>query len=178
MSTRPEPGQSVDGAFLFTDIVGFTEYTDAHGDAAAVSVLDLQAELIQMAIAGGPARLVKELGDGALLWFGDAGHALRSSVSLSTQLGADRLQRTMPLAMRMGLHHGSAVARGGDLVGHTVNVASRISALAGPGELLVSDDLVLATDGAHDGIRLEPVGPVPVRGVEQPIWLHRASSRG
>jgi len=176
MSQQPESGASVHGAFLFTDIVGFTEYTDAHGDAAAVTVLDLQAEWIEKAIAGGPARVVKELGDGALLWFGEADHALRSSVDLSSQLAADRLRRRMPLAVRMGLHHGAAVPRGGDLVGHAVNLASRISALAGPGELLVSDDVVIAADGPPDGIRLQPVGPVPVRGVEDPVWLHRASS--
>lgn len=63
-------------------------------------------------------------------------------------------------------------------MGHTVNVAARISALAGPGELLVSDDVVIAAAGPPDEIRLEPVGPVPVRGVEHPVWLHRASSDG
>jgi adenylate cyclase len=173
--TPPEPDRSVPGAFLFTDVVGFTEFTEAFGDAAAVDVLDLQAELIEKAVADGPARVVKELGDGAMLWFGEAGHALSASVTLSRQLADARLQRTMPLAVRMGLHHGSAVARGGDLVGHTVNVAARISALAGPGELLVSDDVVIAADRIPDAIRLEPVGPVPVRGVERPIWLHRAS---
>ncbi len=173
--TPPEPDGSVSGVFLFTDVVGFTEFTEAFGDSAAVEVLDLQSELTEKAIADGSARVVKELGDGAMLWFGDAGHALRASATLSGRLEDARLQRLMPLAVRMGLHHGSAVARGGDLVGHTVNVAARISALAGPGELLVSDEVVLAAHGIPDAIRLEPVGPVPVRGVERPVWLHRVS---
>lgn len=174
--TPPEPDRSIAGAFLFTDVVGFTEFTETLGDAAAVALLDAQSDLIDKAIAGGPARLVKELGDGAMLWFGDASHALSSSVALSRLLEDARLERVVPLAVRMGLHHGSAVARGGDLVGHTVNVAARISALAGPGELLVSDEVVIAADGPPDDIVLQPVGPVPVRGVERPIWLHRASS--
>jgi adenylate cyclase len=173
--TPAESEGSIPGAFLFTDVVGFTEYTETFGDAAAVDVLDLQSELIEKAIADGPARVVKELGDGAMLWFGEAGHALRASVALSRQMEEARLRRTMPLSVRMGLHHGSAVARGGDLVGHAVNVAARISALAGPGELLVSDEVVIAADRVPDAIRLEPIGPVPVRGVERPIWLHRAS---
>lgn len=174
--TDPEPDGAVPGSFLFTDVVGFTEYTETYGDAAAVAVLDVQSELIQKAIVDGPARLVKELGDGAMLWFGAADHALSASTALSRHLESARLDRTMPLAVRMGLHHGSAVARGGDLVGHSVNVAARISALAGPGELLVSDDVVIAADPVPDGIRLDPVGPVPVRGVERPVWLHRASN--
>ena len=176
--TSPDADGAVAGAFLFTDVVGFTEFTETFGDAAAVAVLDLQSDLILKAIADGPARVVKELGDGAMLWFGEAGHALQAATALSHRLEDARLRRTMPLAVRMGLHHGSAVPRGGDLVGHAVNVAARISALAGPGELLVSDDVVLAADRIADGIQLEPVGPVPVRGVERPIWLYRASGGG
>lgn len=175
MVTHSESDREVPGSFLFTDVVGFTEFTETFGDAAAIAVLDLQAELIRKAVADGPARVVKELGDGAMLWFGEAGHALSAAATLSGRLEEARLRRTMPLAVRMGLHHGSAVARGGDLVGHAVNVAARISALAGPGELLVSDEVVIAADHVPDAISLEPVGPVPVRGVERPIWLHRVS---
>ncbi len=164
------------GSFLFTDIVGFTEFTDAEGDEAAVAVLDLQGELLLRVTEDGDARVVKELGDGALLWFADASHALRASTSLRRALGQARLARTMPLAVRMGLHHGPATARRDDLVGHTVNVASRIAALAGPGELLISDDVVAAAGSVPDGLRLQPVGPVPMRGVERPIWLHRGST--
>lgn len=59
------------------------------------------------------------------------------------------------LAVRMGLHRGEAIGRGDDFVGQTVNVASRVAALAGPGE---------AT---------EAIGPATIRGVSEPIWLHR-----
>ena len=64
----------------------------------------------------------------------------------------------------MGMHHGESIARGDDLVGQTVNVAARISALAGPGELLVSQELLTAC-GSHAQASLRPVGPVLVKGV-------------
>ena len=73
----------------------------------------------------------------------------------------------------MGLHHGAAIVRGDDLVGQTVNIAARVADLAGPGELLVSDDVLDACGGAGPALHLRPVGPVTVRGVEAPIWLQR-----
>ena len=52
------------GSILFTDLVGFTEFTDSVGDAGALSVLDEQTEMAQRVIDCRPdARIVKELGD-------------------------------------------------------------------------------------------------------------------
>ena len=64
------------GAILFTDLVGFTAYTDVHGDRSAVEVLDRQADLATAALDG-RGRIVKELGDGLMVWFDDATEALR-----------------------------------------------------------------------------------------------------
>ena len=69
----------------------------------------------------------------------------------------------------------AVIARGDDVVGHTVNVASRIADLAGPGELVVSDAVVAALDPAT--ATFQPVGPARVKGVEAPVWLHRFASR-
>ena len=61
------------GAILFTDLVGFTEFNDAVGDARAYEVLDLQATLAsQVVSAHAGARVVKELGDGLMIWFDSA----------------------------------------------------------------------------------------------------------
>jgi adenylate cyclase len=62
------------------------------------------------------------------------------------------------------------VDRGEDVVGHTVNLAARIAAMAGPGELLVTDDVVRACPSAA----FRPIGPTRVRGVAEPVWVHRA----
>ena len=80
---------------------------------------------------------------------------------------------TFPLAVRMGMHHGESLARGDDLVGQTVNVAARIAALAGPGELLVSQELLVACGSTPLGTSLRAIGPVLVKGILQPVWLHR-----
>lgn len=166
------------GAALFTDLVGFTEYTAAAGDRAAVGVLDKQTSIAQEVVdAYRDARIVKELGDGLLVWFASADDGLAGASSLLAAVERASAEGAFPLAMRMGLHHGEVLVRGDDLVGQTINIAARIAALAGPGELLVSDDVVTACSrGAHD-FGLRPIGPVTVKGVDEPVWLQKIVTR-
>ena len=165
------------GSVLFTDLVGFTEYTDAVGDVEALRVLDEQRALVDGHLdQHDDARLVKEIGDGLMIWIGSALAALSVATCLLESVMGVHAAGTFPLAVRMGAHHGESIARGDDLVGQTVNVASRISALAGPGELLVSDELLAACAGEAGPRALRPVGPVLVKGVSRPIWLHRLAT--
>mgnify|MGYP001814417148 FL=1 len=168
-------GPMADATILFTDLVGFTEYTDACGDAAAVAVLDQQTAIARAALDQTPGRLVKELGDGLMFWFEQPEAALRSALSMLTDVATARDSRAFPLGVRMGMHCGEVTRRGDDFVGRTVNVAARITDLAGPGELVVSDGIVAAL--APDGAEFQPVGPVRVKGVASPIWLHRRATR-
>lgn len=163
------------GAVLFTDLVGFTEFNDAVGDVQAVGVLDAQVAYARDAIRGHlDARVVKELGDGLMLWFADASGAIAAALKLMGSVEAGRRSGSFPLAIRMGIHAGEVVARGEDVVGQTVNIAARISDLAGPGELLVSDVALDSLDGPDmTDLRRAPIGPVRVKGVSEPVWLQR-----
>lgn len=161
------------GAVLFTDLVGFTEFNDAAGDVAAVEVLDAQTAMASGAISDcADARIVKELGDGLMIWSGSADEAVTAAVDFMRLVSQARCRGDFPLAVRVGLHHGDAVQRGDDLVGQTVNIAARVCDLAGPNEVLVSDTTIDACSSVPD-VRLEPVGPVAMKGVAQPVWLRR-----
>lgn len=162
------------GAVMFTDLVGFTEYNDAVGDAAALAVLDRQVAILGSVLDGqADGRLVKEIGDGLMVWFADAADGLAGAIAFLGAINEARRTSAFPLAVRLGVHHGEAIARGDDLVGQTVNIASRVADLAGPGELLVSEDALRACADRPPGVSLQPVGPASVRGVQEPIWLHR-----
>jgi len=159
------------GALAFTDIAGFTEFTATRGDAAALSLLDRQEELVRIALPEG-SRIVKSLGDGLMLWFPQATAALVAGVELrgTFERCADA---EFPLWVRMGMHWGTPTARRGDLFGHDVNLAARITELAGPGELLVSEPLCTAAVPPV-GVHLEELGPVVMRGIPEPVPLFRA----
>ena len=164
------------GAILFTDLVGFTEFTDGVGDVEALGVLEAQREIVEGVLEDvSGARVVKELGDGLMIWFPSAIEGLQSAAAVMNLIEDERTAGDFPLAVRMGMHYGNALARGDDLVGQNVNVAARVSDLAGPGELLVSQELVGEFSGDLIDFEMHAVGPVRVRGVRSPIWLHRLS---
>ncbi len=180
MTGRPGPAaDSRVGAVLFTDLVGFTEYTDTEGDVAALRVLEHQTHMMSGITEARPdARIVKELGDGLMVWFSAPFDAIEGAIAMLLTVEAARTTDAFPVAIRMGLHAGEVLARGRDLIGATVNVAARIAGLAGPGELLASEAAVDACGGRLPAARLDPVGPAPVKGVSTPVWLVRVSPDG
>jgi adenylate cyclase len=162
------------GAIVFTDIVGFTHFTEERGDDVAIALLERKEQLVRDALPAN-ARVVKELGDGLLLWFDDACAAFKTCVALQVHFERESTD-DLPLWVRMGLHWGSPKRRGDDIVGHDVNLAARIVDLAGPGEVLCSAAAVEAA-GSVPGIEFEELGPVFVRGLEDPVPLLRAVPR-
>ena len=132
------PSKTVEGTIVFTDIVGFTDFTATRGDAEALQLLAAQDRVVQAALPDG-ARVVKEIGDGLLLWFPDPVTALGSAFELHRGFEAESAATGLPLWIRVGMHHGTALQRGDDVIGHDVNVAARIVDVAAPGEVLVSD---------------------------------------
>jgi adenylate cyclase len=163
---------SPQGAVVFTDLVGFTEFTAFHGDRAALALLDRQDRVVRDALPDG-ARVVKDLGDGFMLWFPDIVHALESCLRLAERFEEEAAD--VPLWVRIGVHWGCPTRRGDDLVGHDVNLAARIVDVAGPGEVLVSEPARTLVEGRVDGLHLEELGPVVMKGIPDPVPLFRAT---
>ena len=158
------------GAIVFTDIVGFTQLTDEHGDDLALALLERQEKLVRETLPE-CARVVKELGDGLLLWFDDARQAIDTCMRL--QLAFDADDNDVPLWVRIGVHWGTPRRRGDDIIGRDVNLASRIVELAGPGDVLCSEATAAAA-GELPGIAFEELGPVFVKGISEPVPILRA----
>lgn len=173
MAAAPPPTEVTRGTVVFTDIVGFTEYTALRGDQEAVALLSLQDSLVHEALPP-EARIVKELGDGLLLWFTDACAALRTSLYLQQRFEEQSQEPARPLWVRMGMHSGSPTARGNDLVGHDVNVASRVMDVAGPGEVLLSEATLAEIGDRLPNVVFEELGPVVMKGIPAPMRLYRA----
>jgi class 3 adenylate cyclase len=174
MTSMADPVAVQLGSVLFTDLVGFTEFTDAAGDAAALRVLDAQTSMVSSILDDEPdSRVVKELGDGLMVWMAHPVSAVDVACRLLDGFRQAQSDDRIPLAVRMGMHFGEAIVRGEDFIGQTVNIASRVSDLAGPGELLVSEGVVTAARGSLVSRSFEPVGPTQVKGVQAPVWLYR-----
>ncbi len=160
---------TLSGAIAFCDIVGFTELTADHGDEVALALVE-HHETLTRSLLPESARIVKQLGDGLLLFFGDAPGAVDALVELHDNCQGASVA-DVPLWIRTGLHWGTPRVRGDDLIGHDVNLASRVVALAAPGELLVTDAYVTACPDCRD--RLVEIGPAFVKGVSDPVGVWR-----
>ncbi|MEX0800480.1 MAG: adenylate/guanylate cyclase domain-containing protein [Dehalococcoidia bacterium] len=158
---------------MFTDLVGFTEYTALHGDAVALQLLAAQERIVREALPAG-SRIVKELGDGLMLSFDGPCDAIETGLALQERFEAEAASADFPLWVRIGVHSGRPVPRGDDLVGNDVNIAARIVDLAAPGEVITSEATVNQAADDLEGIVFEPLGPAVIRGIPSPIPLFRA----
>jgi len=155
-------------AMCFLDLTGYTQLTEERGDEAAA---DLAAKLV--ALVGQRSREhggqpVKWLGDGVMFYFPDPGPGVVAALDMVAGVSAEAL----PPA-HVGIHAGPVVFQEGDYFGRTVNIAARISAYARPGEVLVSQEVVDASDGTP--VTFTEIGPVELKGVAGLLRLHRAN---
>jgi class 3 adenylate cyclase len=165
--------QSAEGAIVFTDIVGFTEFTALQGDEAALKLLATQDRVVEE-VMGDDGRVVKNLGDGLLMWFSDACAAVQSSLAMQSRFEEESFEEDLPLWVRIGIHFGRPAQRGQDLIGHDVNVAARIVGLAAPGEVLVSEACTNRVTDRNIRFEFEEVGPVLMKGIPDPVSIFRA----
>ena len=117
---------------LFTDIVGSTEHALRMGDRRWIKTLNGHDALVQDHIAAFQGKLIKATGDGVLATFDGPSRAIRCARALreaAVHLG---------LRIRAGVHTGELEMRSKDVAGLAVHIGARVSALARPGEVLVS----------------------------------------
>ena len=159
-------------AVLFVDLASFTPLTDAMGDVAAAEVIDSFADMVREAAAVGSGRVVKQIGDEFMLVFPTVPVALRFALRLALRAASTP---QFP-SLRMGANYGTALYREADYLGATVNIAARVTAVAKPGELVVTGDFL---EGLGDAaITFEELGPRPLKGVLQEVALHRLDLGG
>lgn len=128
-------GEGGDVAVCFADMVGFTKLGEQL-EASEVGALSQRlAELAQQA-AGKRVRVIKMIGDAAMLTAPAPDELLESALELVDL--AEREGEGFP-QLRAGVASGEALARGGDLFGRPVNLASRITQIARPGSVLCSE---------------------------------------
>ena len=154
-------------AMCFLDLVGYTRLTEEQGDRAAAALAEALAVLVDRSAREHGGVPVKWLGDGVMVWFREPAGAVRSALELVAQLS----EAGLPPA-HVGVAAGPVVAQGGDYFGRTVNIAARIAAHAGAGQVLVSQSVAEAA--SPEGVTFVELEELPLKGIARPVRLLEA----
>jgi class 3 adenylate cyclase len=155
---------------FFADIVDSTALTERLGDSAfRAKARDLDAALRTfIRDHTGTAVDGKLLGDGVLATFASAAKAIEAA------LACGRAGDDAGLPLHLGLHAGDVIREEGNVFGGAVNIASRISGLSAPGEVLVSDTVrSLARTSA--GVSFVDRGQHELKGIAEPMRVWASS---
>ncbi len=150
---------------LFTDVVGSSGLAESLGDDEWSEIIGHHRRAVRACLAAHGGAEVGTQGDGFLLRFDRPAEAVRCAVDLQRGFEADREAGRFTPPVRIGLHAGEAVgADDGDLIGRALNVASRVMALAGPGEIMVTEPVA---DQLGPDVVMEDRGLQELRGIGQ-----------
>jgi adenylate cyclase len=156
---------SEDIAVCFADLVGFTRLG---GELEGEELGTLAGRLAELAgeVAVAPVRLVKTIGDAAMLVSRDVAPLVRAAL----ELVAATERADMP-ALRAGIASGQASLRAGDFYGNSVNLASRVTGIARPGSVLCTKEV---RDATADEFNWSFAGKHRLKGVPHTVPLYRA----
>lgn len=170
-----EPGAEL-RTFLIADIRGYTRFTQARGDEAAGLLATRFSEFVRRGAESREGVLLELRGDEALVVFTSARQALRAAVELQRQFAEEtRAEPSLPLGVGIGIDAGEAVPVGGGYRGGALNLAARLCASAGPGDILASETVVQLA-GHVEGIRAIEPESLRLKGLKKPVRAFRIVS--
>jgi len=160
-------------AIMFTDMVGYSALSQ-RDEKLAQELLEEHRRLLREIFPRFHGTEIKTIGDAFLVEFGSALEAAQCAIEIQRTLAhrdadasADR-----QIQVRIGVHIGDVVHRGGDVYGDGVNIASRIEPVAGPGGICVSMDVERQIRNALEA-RFEKLAPTELKNISVPMDLFR-----
>ncbi len=161
------PSASSIRTVVFTDVVGSTEFVRTAGDDAGRAAIRAIEAVVAETASKHRGTVVKNLGDGSLIYFGSNSDALAFAIALQDRV-ADN-----PLRIRVGLAAGEPIHEDDDIHGTVVAQASRLCAIGDPGEIVAADSVRQLALGK--GFEFDSAGEVDLKGFVEPtpVWTVR-----
>src|SRR5262245_49769869 len=160
-------------AILAADVVGYSRLMAADEEGTLARLRALRAERIDPTVAKHHGRIVKLIGDGALVEFASVVDAVRCAVDIQrsmaeheTELPGDRRIR-----FRIGVNLGDVIIEGDDIYGDGVNVAARLEGLAEPGGIVISGTAFDHAKKAEAGFRY--IGRQAIKNIPEPVRAYQ-----
>ena len=174
---------NVQTTVVFADLFGSTGVFESLGNAKATEAVTQATTWVAEKFSAHGGRVVKFLGDGVLATFDKSPDAVTAVVDIqrSQQLRLSQLPSQLYMPLRIGVVRGDVVLVDDDCYGDAVNIASRLSELAGPHQIWVNDQ-ALENNYEHHDVHFRLLGPIAIRGRSEPCkvfqieWKEEQSS--
>jgi TolB-like protein/class 3 adenylate cyclase/Tfp pilus assembly protein PilF len=160
-------------AIMFTDMVGYSALAQRN-DQLALELLEEHRQLLREIFPRFNGTEIKTIGDAFLIEFNSALEAAQCAIEIQRTLAKRNHDVTAErrIELKIGIHIGDVVHRGGDVYGDGVNIASRIEQLAGAGGICVSMDVERQIRNALDA-RFEKLARTELKNISLPMDLFR-----
>ncbi|WOS66041.1 rhodanese-like domain-containing protein [Sinorhizobium fredii] len=166
-------------AILAVDIVGYSRLIEADEARTLAAMKAWRSEVFDQFLEEYHGRIVKLMGDGAIVEFGSVVDAVACAVASQSKLAARQVDDPSErrLLLRMGINLGDVVVDGDDLLGDGVNVAARLEQMCEPGGLFVSGTAYGHLQGKFE-LPLEFIGEQHVKNIQRPVRVYRVRFEG
>ncbi|MEX0815775.1 MAG: adenylate/guanylate cyclase domain-containing protein, partial [Dongiaceae bacterium] len=166
-------------AILAADVAGYSRLMGADEAGTLAAVKAARKQVFQPLIAQHRGRIVKLMGDGALVEFASAVNAIECAVAVQARMV--EVNRDVPadrrIDLRIGVNLGDVIVEGSDIYGDGVNIAARIEPLAEPGGICVSANVYEEVARKLD-LGFEDLGNHELRNIAQPVRVYRVRAGG
>ncbi len=161
-------------AIMCTDVVGYSRLMAADEEGTLARLKAHREELIEPTIAAHQGRVVKLMGDGALVEFASVVEAVRAGVEIQRGMAARNADAPADrrIIFHIGINQGDVVIDGDDIYGDGVNVAARLQERAAPGGICISDRVYGDIRGKID-VGLDDLGDQELKNIPEPVRVYR-----
>ncbi|HET9740795.1 MAG TPA: adenylate/guanylate cyclase domain-containing protein, partial [Solirubrobacteraceae bacterium] len=163
---------------MAADIVGYSRLIEADEAGTLAAIRELRRATIDPLLAEHHGRIVKLMGDGAIVEFASVVDAVACAVAVQKALAARQTEAPeRQIVFRIGVNLGDVVVEGEDLLGDGVNVAARLEQLCPPGGVLISGTVFDHLQGKLD-CSFEYAGERQLKNIERPVRVYRVAADG
>lgn len=161
-------------AILAADVVGYSRMMGEDEVGTLAALRRIWSDLFNPAVASHRGRIVKMMGDGALVEFGSAVDAVQCAIEIQKAMAARNGagDGAKEMNFRVGVNLGDIVIDGDDIFGDGVNVAARLESQAPTGGVLLSDSVHTQVRGKVDLVFAD-AGEIALKNIERPVRVWR-----
>jgi TolB-like protein/class 3 adenylate cyclase len=166
-------------AVVSADVVGYSRLVERDEEGTVRRLKENWHSIVRPATELHGGRIVKVMGDGALIEFPSVVEAVRFSLETQQEVEAAEASRPIDerIRYRVGIHLGDVIIDGEDIQGHGVNVSARLQSLAEPGGICISEG-VRAALGNSIPLSYEDMGLQEVKNIAEPVRAYRVRTAG